>query len=154
VNSSNIFRWSLVIVLLASISWKVAISSDNEDSTKNSLVDFFQGNHFELSATDQTVHDLPVLRAKMGSCTLQIVRLAPNGSDQDLFRHLAVGADRAFVVFRGKVYTQQPIWWTALDDIWSRHLRELGISKHVTSVIAIAANSSCEAERLPWGELR
>jgi hypothetical protein len=141
-------------VLLTSISWKIAISSENGDITKDNLVDFFQRNHFEVSATDQIVHDLPVLRAKMNSCTLQIVRLTPNGSDRDLFRHLAVGADRAFVVFRGKVYAQQPIWWTVLDDVWSRHLRELGMSNRVTAVIAIAANSSCKAERLPWDELR
>jgi hypothetical protein len=141
-------------VLLTSVSWKIAVSSDDADRPKNNLVDFFKRNHFEVSAIDQTVNGLPVLRARMASCTLQIVRLASNGSDRDLFRHLAVGADRAFVVFRGKVYKQQPIWWTVLNEIWYRHLRELGLSNRVTTVIAIAANSSCEAERLPWDELR
>ena len=140
-------------MLLASILWKIAVSSDHADSPKDNLVDFFKRNHFEVSAIDQTVYDLPVLRAKTASCTLQIVRLAPNGSNRDLFSHLAVGTDRAFVVFRGKVYKQQPIWRTVLDDIWYRHLRELGLSNRVTTVIAITANSSCEAERLPWDEL-
>jgi hypothetical protein len=153
VNSSNIFRWSLVVVLLTSISWKIAVSSDNADSPKDNLVDFLKRNHFEVSVKDQAVNYLPVVRAKTASCTLQIVRLAPNGSDRDLFNHLAVGTDRAFVVFRGKIYKQQPVWWTVLEDIWYRHLRELGLSNRVTAVIAVTANSSCEAERLPWDEV-
>jgi hypothetical protein len=28
------------------------------------------------------------------------------------------------------------------------------LTKHITPVIAVAANSSCDAERLPWDELR
>jgi hypothetical protein len=141
-------------VLLTSISWKIAVSSDNADSRKDNLVDFFKRNHFDVSETDQTVNYLPALRARRASCSLLVVRLSPNGSDRDLLRRLVAGSDRVFVVFGGKVYTQQPIWWTVIDDIWSRRLRELGLSKRVTTVIAIAANSSCEAERLPWDQLR
>jgi hypothetical protein len=153
VNSSNIFRWFLAAVLALSVSWKFAISSDREDRTKDIIVNFLTSNHFEVSSTDQIANSFPVLRATSHSCTLQIVRLAPNGADRDLFRHISLGADRTFVVFRGKVYAQQPIWWTLLDDIWSRHLREIGLSKRVAAVFGIAARSSCQAEQLPWDEL-
>jgi hypothetical protein len=78
----------------------------------------------------------------------------PDGSNRDLVRHLAAGTDRSFVVFRGTVYTQQPILWTVLDYLWSRFLRELGLVRHITPVIAVAVNTSCNAERLPWGELQ
>jgi hypothetical protein len=153
VNSSSALRWFLTIVLLLSVAWKIAIPSDNGNDQKTPLIDFFERNHFEVSVTDLTLNNAPIIRAKTESCRLQIVRLAPNGSDRDLFRHLASGTDRAFVVFRGRVYTQQPIFWTVLDDLWSRHLRELGLTRHDTPVIAVAANSSCNAERLPWDEL-
>src|SRR5262249_41886978 len=69
-------------------------------------------------------------------------------------RHLAAGADRSFVVFRGTVYIQQPIPLTVFHYLWSRFLRELGLTRHITPVIAVAANSSCNAEQLPWTELQ
>ena len=154
MNSSSIFRCVIVVVLAVSICWKFAISSDREDHTKDNIVNFLTINQFEVSSTDQTASSFPVLRATSRSCTLKIVRLAPNGSDGDLFRHISLGADRTFVVFRGRVYAQQPIWWTLLDDIWSRHMREIGFSERVAAVFGIAASSSCEAEQLPWDELR
>jgi hypothetical protein len=153
VNSSSIFRWFLAAVLAVSVSWKFAISSDLEDRTNDNIVNFLTNNHFEVSSTDQAANSFPVLRATSHSCTLKLARLAPNGSDRDLFRHISLGAARTFVVFRGQVYAQQPIWWTLLDDIWSRHLREIGFSRRVAPVFAIAASSSCEAEQLPWDKL-
>jgi hypothetical protein len=140
-------------VLLLSIAWKMPIPFADKKNPKDPLVDFLKRNHFDVSATEQTLNNAPIIRAKAALCQLQIARLAPDGSDRDLFRHLATGTDRAFVVFRGKVYRQQPIFWTVLDDLWYRNLRELGLSTRITSVIAIAANSSCDAERLPWDEL-
>ena len=140
-------------MLLLSIAWKIAIPSDNEKDPKDPLLDFLKRNHFDVSATGQILNNTPIIQAKTASCRLQIARLAPDGSDRDLFRHFATGTDRAFVVFRGKVYVQQPIFWTVLDNLWSKNLRELGLSARVTPVIAVAANSSCDAERLPWDEL-
>lgn len=154
MNSSNTFRWLLAIVLLGSVAWKVAIGLGPETEPKDRLiVDFLKRNHFDISPTEQ-VADNSVIRAQTASCHLQIVQLAPNGSNRDLFRHLSAGADRAFVVFRGKVYAQQPILWTVLDDFLFRHLRELGLTRNVAPVIAVATNSSCDAERIPWNEFR
>jgi hypothetical protein len=140
-------------VLLTSISWKIAVSSDSADNRALNLADFLKRNHFDVAETDQTVNYLPILRARRASCSLLVVRLSPNGSDRDLLRRLVAGSDRVFVVFGGKVYTQQPVWWAVVDDIWTRHLRELGLSKRVAMVIAVAADTSCEAERLPWDQL-
>ena len=38
-------------------------------------------------------------------------------------------------------------YWTVLNWLWSRFLRELGLIRHITPVINVAANSSCNAER-------
>jgi hypothetical protein len=144
----------LAIALVLSVAWKTAIRSGVENDDKEHLVDFLKRNHFEVSPAEQIVNDVSMIRAQTASCSLKIVQLAPNGSNRDLFRSLAAGADRAFVVFRGKVYVQQPIFWTVLDDFWVRHLRELGVATHNTPVIGVAANSSCDAERIPWNESR
>ena len=154
MNSSSTFKWMLAIALVLSVAWKAAIRSGVENDDKEHLVDFLKRNHFEVSPAEQIVNDVSMIRAQTASCSLKIVQLAPNGSNRDLFRSLAAGADRAFVVFRGKVYAQQPILWTVLDDFWVRHLRELGVTTHSTPVIAVAATSSCDAERIPWNKLR
>jgi hypothetical protein len=154
VNSSSAFRWFIAGVLLLTIGWKIAIKPDDKSYLAEDLVKFIERNHFDVVATDEMVNDTPIIRATNATCHLQIARLTPDGSNRDLIRHLAAGTDRSFVVFRGTVYTQQPILWTVLDYLWSRFLRELGLARHITPVIAVAVNSSCNAERLPWDELQ
>jgi hypothetical protein len=154
VNSSGAFRWFIAGVLLLSIGWKIAIQPDDPSYLKEDLIKFFERNHFNVFVTDEIVNDTPIIRATTASCHLKAARLTPDGSNRDLIRHLAAGTDRSFVVFRGTVYTQQPILWTVLDHLWSRFLRELGLARHITPVIAVAVNSSCYAERLPWDELQ
>ena len=140
-------------VLLLSIGWKIAIQPDNPNYLKDDLIKFFERNHFNVVVTDEILNYTPIIRATTASCYLQIARFTPDGSNRDLIRHLAAGTDRSFVVFRGTVYAQQPILWTVLNYLWSRFLRELGLIRQITPVIAVAANFSCDAERLPWGEL-
>ena len=154
MNSSGAFRWFIVVLLLPTIGWKIAIQPDNQNHLKEDLIKFFERNHFNVVVTDEIVNYTPIIRATTASCQLQVARLTPDGSNRDLIRHLAAGTDRSFIVFRGTVYTQQPIFRTVLNYLCSRFLRELGLIRHITPVIAVAVNSSCNAERLPWGELQ
>jgi hypothetical protein len=150
VNSSSAFRWFIAGVLLLTIAWKVAIRPDDQNYLKEDLIKFFERNHFNVVVTDEVVNFTPIIRATTASCQLQIARLTPDGSNRDLIRHLAAGTDRSFVVFRGTVYDQQPVFWTVLSYFWSRFLRELGLIEHITPVISVAVNALCNAERLPW----
>ncbi len=153
MNSSNTFRWLIPILplLLLSIAWKIVIPTNAHDS-KNALINFFERNHF--AATERMVDGVPIIQAKADSCQLQVAKLAPDGSNRDLVRHLFKDTDRFFVVFRGRKYARQPVFLTVIDDIWSVSLGNLGLMSHVAPVIAVAANASCDAERLPWDELR
>jgi hypothetical protein len=154
VNFSSAFRWSIAGVLVLSIGWKIVLQPENPDDLKEDLVKFLEHNHFNVVVTEEIVNYTPIIRATTSSCHLQITRLTPDGSNRDLIRHLAADADRSFIVLRGTVYTQQPILWTVLDYLWSRLLRDLGLIGHISPVIAVAENSSCNAEQLPWGELQ
>jgi hypothetical protein len=154
VSSSGILKWSIAIVLLLSIAWKIAIPPDNQSDLKDHLVEFLERNGFNVVVTEQSVNYMPLIQANTASCRLQIARLTPDGSNRDLIRSFATDTDRLFVVFRGRVYPQQPILWTVLNYLGSRFLREVGFIRHITPAIAVAANSSCDAERLPWEELR
>jgi hypothetical protein len=154
VSSFSAFKWLIVFIILLSVAWKIAIPPDNPGDLSDDLVEFFEHNDFKVVVTEQMVNYVPIIQANTALCHLQIAKLTPDGSNRDLIRYLATGADRLFIVFRGRVYTRQPILWTVLTYLWSRFLRELGLVRHITPVIAVAANSSCDAERLPWDELR
>jgi hypothetical protein len=154
VNSSSAFRLSIAVVLLITIGWKVAMPPDTQSYLKDDLVRFFERNHFDVVVTDEIVNDTPIIRATTASCQLHVARLTPDGSNRNLIRHFVAGTDRSFIVFRGAVYGQQPIFWTVMDYLWSRFLRELRLVTHLSPVISVGENLSCNAERLPWGELQ
>lgn len=151
VNSSVAFRWCIAIVLLFGLGWKVAIPADSPSYLKEDLVRFLERNNFDVVVSGEFVNYTPVIRASTANCQVQVARLTPDGSNRDLIRHLAADADRTFVVFRGGIYGEQPVFWTVLDYLWSRFLRELGLARHLSPILHVAQSSSCTAERLPWG---
>ena len=153
MNSSGAFRCFVAGVLLLSIGWKIAIQPDDQNYLTKDIVKFLERNHFSVVVTDAAVNYMPIIEATTATCHLQIAKLTPDGSNRDLIRHFAAGADRTFIVFRGTVHAQQPIFRTVLNYLWSRFLRELGLIEHITPVISVAVNSSCNAEQLPWDEL-
>ena len=167
VSSSSLFKCFLAIVFLLSVAWKIAspsisdnyLRSDltppiNYNDLKKDLTNFLGRKYSDLVVTEQRVNLISILEANTASCRLRIVRLAFDGSDRDLVQHLASGADGLFFVFRGRVYTQQPVLLTLISTLWFKFIRKLGLIEHIPPVIAVAANSSCGAERLPWSELR
>ena len=149
MNFSSAFRLFLIFVCLGSIAWKTANFSYDQSDSGNDVIKFLESNHFDTVLTDEAI------LATTASCSLQVAYLEPDGSNQDRFRKtFATGKNHLFVVFRGRVYSQQPIFWTVVNYLWSRRLRELGFIRHITPVIAVAETSSCDAEHLPWNELR
>ena len=154
MNSSIAFRTCIAVVLFLTVGWKIAIHPDDQNYLTEDLRTFLERNHFNVALTDKATNSPTIIRATTSSCHLQIARLDPDGSNQNLAR-VAAGTDRFFVVFRGTVYRQQPVLWTVLYYAWSRFLRELGLIRHITPVIAVAVTPpSCDAERLPWDELQ
>jgi hypothetical protein len=152
VNFSRVLRCSVAVLVPLTLAWKIAIPPYNPDDLNGELVEFFERNGFSIVVTDELVK-IPIIHATTDSCRLLIARLAPNGSDQHLVRSVFGDTDRQFVVFRGEVYPQQPVFWTAAHYLFSRFLRELGLIRDITPVVAVAANSPCDIDRLPWGEL-
>ena len=151
MNSSAAFRWSIAAVVLLSVGLKLATRPEPQQDFKGGLTKFLQSNQFSI-VSDEVVNYTPIVRATRASCYLQIARLSPDGSNRDLIRHLAAGTDHSFIVFRGAVYTQQPVFWTLLDHFWSRSLLQLGLIDQTRPIISVAASSSCNAEELPWSE--
>jgi hypothetical protein len=153
VNSSGAFRWLLPVasLLVLSVAWKIAIPTNDYNPTKT-LIDFFERKNFAV--TEQVVDGYSVVRAKAASCQLQATNVASEASARDEVQHLFAGMDRYFVVLRGHVYTHQPVLWTVISETSSVSLHKLGLISHVPPVIAVGASKSCDAEHLPWDELR
>lgn len=154
MSSSSALKCSLVLIIMCSVAWKVAMPppSDNQTDPNISLVKFLEDHDFSVAVTEQA--GIPIIEANNGSCHLEIARLNPNGSNEDLVRYVATGADHSFIIFRGQAYTQQPIFWTMLDYLWSRSLLKLGFIHNITPILAVGADSTCDVERLPWSALR
>jgi hypothetical protein len=149
VSSSSALKVFLTSVCLASIAWKIAISSYEQNDSRNDLIKFLESNLFNVELTDEAI------QATKASCSLELAYLKPDGSDQDRFRTtFATGNNHLFIVFRGRVYGRQPTFWTVINHLWSRSLRELGFIRHTAPVIAVAVNSWCDAEQLPWSTLQ
>ena len=153
MNFSRALRWSVALLVPLTLAWKIAVPPYNPDDLKGELVAFLERNGFNVVVTDELVNYVPIIHATTDSCRLRVARLTPDGSNRDLIRSLTGDADRQFVVFRGEVYTQQPVFWTVVHYLSSRFLRELGLIRDITPVIAVGANSSCDTDRLPWREL-
>jgi hypothetical protein len=75
------------------------------------------------------------------------------GWDRDQIQRYADAEDRIFVVFRGRVYFNQPTFRTVFDALYSRFQRELGFRAQPNPVLAVVAKANCDAERLPWDEI-
>jgi hypothetical protein len=153
VSSSGLLKWCVGVTLFLSITWKIAIRPDNQNDLKEALVEFLEGNHFNVVMSEEVVNGTLIIKANTGSCRLEIARLTPDGSNRDLIRGLTEEKENLYVVFGGQVYAKQPILWTVLSYIWSRSLREVGLVRHITPILAVAANASCNIEQLPWQEL-
>ena len=154
MSSFSTFKVLLTVALATSVSWKIVVATEHQTDWRNGLVEFLEHNHFNVVMSEPPATDVPMIQASRASCRLQIAQLASDGSNQGVIRDLFTATDRLFFVFRGRLYSQPPIFWIQIDDLWSARLRELGLIKQITPVIAVGANAACNSEQLPWGELR
>jgi hypothetical protein len=153
VSSSSAFKSIMVAALLLSVALKISVSSNAQSDWTDNVVRLLERNNFNVVVTKQKVNYVPIIQASMGSCRLQVARIAANGVDQDIVRHLTKSTDRLFIFFRGRMYAEQPIFWIRISYLWLARLRELRLIEHLPAVIAIIADSSCDVDRIAWGQI-
>jgi hypothetical protein len=137
-------------LLPLTLAWKAAIGHDDPNELANEIVKFLSNQAFDVVLTERTVDSMPIVRATSGSCRVLVAKVEPDGSNQNLVRDLVTATDRLFIVFGGRVYTQQPVLLTVANYLWSRSLREVGLMRRITPVFAAVASASCDIEQLPW----
>jgi hypothetical protein len=159
VNYSLAFRWAIAALMLLTVGWKIAIPADRAIDLNDPVIAFLKNNNFNIISTDEIVNpgigamDVPIIQATRDSCTLLVTALIFDGSNRQLVESRLSSLDRRFVVFRGKIYTGQPIFLTVINYLWSRFLTELGIGRQQSPALAIGSDASCNAELLPWADL-
>jgi hypothetical protein len=145
-------KWFIIASLLLTIAWKLVIKPENPADVVDAITEFVANHQFEASVTDKTMEYMPIIEATSDSCHLWVARISPLGLGTDLVRHIGAAPDRVFYVFRGMVYSEQPVGLTVVSYLWCRFLRELGLVSRIPPVFAVV--SSCNAEQLPWSKLR
>ena len=156
VKSLRALKWLIVVVLLSlTLGWKVtarrtAGEQPTERNMQVAIAEFLVRQHFSVSLSERVEEGKPAIVANSGPCRMLIAKSPALGWDRDLVRRYADAEDQVFVVFRGRIYSDQPTFRTALDALWSRFLRELGFRMWPSPVLAVVARMGCEADRLPW----
>ena len=156
VKSSRALKYLLLLLFLSlTLAWKVvARATPREQLTDRNvqvrLAEFLVGQHFSVSMMDRAEQGKPAVTASSGSCRMLVIRSPALGWDRDLIRRYADAEDQVFVVFRGRIYSDQPTFQTAVDALWSRFQRELGFTAWPSPVLGVVARTICAADRLPW----
>ncbi|OKO90690.1 hypothetical protein AC629_04335 [Bradyrhizobium sp. NAS80.1] len=148
---SSAHKWLVIVFLPLTIAWKVVVKPENPVEIQNAILEFLAKQRFDVNVTDEGMEYMGVIEARSPSCRLRVARVSPLGHETFLVRHGSATSDRAFYVFRGAVYAEQPVRLTIASYFWFRFLRELGLVTRVPSVLAVV--TSCAAEQLPWSEL-
>jgi hypothetical protein len=161
VSFSPGLNWLILPLLLLplTLAWKLVVRPAERGALSDRDIqarvgDFLNRQHFVVSAAEHAGEGRPILVASGGPCRMLITRAAPIASDRDMILKNASAGDSVFIVFHGQVYSEQPTWLTTADFLWSRLQRELGFPSRSIGPIAVIATRSCDAERLPWAELR
>ena len=151
-------KWFIILALPLTLGLKLIVRPDtrsvlSEKDVQQKVAEFLVQQHFTVVLSDQSGEGAPMLRAGAGPCRILVANSNPIAWDRDIIRRHATVADRVFVVFRGRIYTDQPTWLTVPYFLWSRFQRELGLRAQTAPLLAVIATHSCDAERLPWSEL-
>ena len=145
-------RWCIVALLLLTTGWKLVIKPENPAEVEGAIIKFLGNYHFEATLTDKSMEHTSVISATSDSCHLWVATVSALGHETDLVRRIGAATDSISYVFRGTVYSEQPVIRTVVSYLWFRFLRELGLVPRIPPVIAVV--SSCGVEELPWNEFR
>jgi hypothetical protein len=153
VSYSLAFKSFIALLLPLTLVWKLGVAADDSVELKERLVEFLVDHQFNVAALEKWIDPMPGIHATTGRCRMLVMNVSPDGWQRDVIRGHAEATDRVFFIFRGKVYSDQPVWLAVAAGFWSRLLRRLGLRQHGMPVIAVIAPEFCNAEQLPWDQL-
>jgi hypothetical protein len=152
VSFSPALKLLLAVLLPLTLVWKLTVKPENNDQPEKDIVAFLARHGFHAVVAEDMI--LPGIRAVNGTCRMRIMMPSYYGADRDLTRSLVAADESLMFVHQGRIYQEQPILQTVWAELWTRSLRKIGVIDHRVPVLAVVAQSQCEAERLPWDQLQ
>ena len=156
MNYSPALKLFILLVLVAltlGLKWAAAVAGpSNVEDTQLRVAEFLARQHFAVSVPEKASEGWTTIRATTPGCRMLVTNSSVLGWDRDVIAQSATAGDRVFVVYRGSLYAARPSWLTA-SYLWSRLLREMGVKVQPVFLLTVAAESSCDAERLPWDQV-
>jgi hypothetical protein len=152
--------FGFLLVLTLGSKWAViaysppVFNGQEEKVAEGAVVRFLVRNHFSIVRVGNATFEMEIIEANAGLCRLHVVLSASRGWHRDLIRSMAKPEERSFVVFRGKIYDEQPMLLTVFDFLRYKFLTKIGIAAHAAPVLTIIAEPNCGADRLPWNEFQ
>ena len=160
MNYSFGFRLVVGILIPLTIGWKIVVPSHVESEMNGTLISFLTRNKFEIIAHDDLVDndilttEVPLIQARRGQCDIWIARLNSDGTNRQLIASHFSNIPLQFVVYQGAIYKEQPVYRTSIAFVLSRVLGQVGLIMEAAPSIVVYSNAYCDAENLPWTELR
>jgi hypothetical protein len=90
------------------------------------------------------------VKATSGHCAMLVGVLSPRGWHNKGFEALAAPGVELFYVFEGDVYPRFPRGRALAGYLESRALSVFTVDRSPPSVLGVAADTGCRAQRLPW----
>ena len=150
----------VLLVLSLGSKWAVSVyvppvaNEQEEKVAEDAVVRFLARNHFTVVSARNVTFGMQIVEATAGLCQLRVVLSASRGWHRDLIRSMAKPGERIFVVFRGKIYPEQPMLLTVSDFLWYKLLTKIGVGAAATPVMTVMEEPNCGADRLAWNEIR
>ena len=145
----------LALAIALTVSLKVMVrDTENQNAhltVQDAVVAFLTRHQFQS-------HGMPDgsrIYAASGDCRLLIREMIPQGWNLDSIKTLDSQEGRLSFVFKGMVYTDQPIniGNTTLAHYLTRLQQKLGLDSVSNPVLAVVASESCSLDVLPWKEI-
>jgi hypothetical protein len=149
-----------LLVLSLGSKWAVSVyappvlNEQEEKAAEDEVVRFLVRNHFTVVGARNVTFGMQIVEATAGPCQLRVVLSASRGWHRDLIRSMTKPGERSFVVFRGKIYSEQPMLLTVFDFLWYKLLTKIGLEAHATPVMTVMEEPNCGADQLAWNEIR
>jgi len=142
----------LALAIALTVSLKVMVRDTNQNAhlaVLDSVVAFLTRHQFQSHGTP----DGSRIYASSGNCRLAMRQVDPQGYNLDAIKTIDAKEGQLFFVFKGLVYTDQPLASTILSHYWFRLQQKLGLHPSWNPVLAVVSSDSCAMDALPWKEL-
>jgi hypothetical protein len=152
VNFSPALKWLIAIFLPLTLAWKLTVNAGSNDHLEDDVMSFLTRHGLHAVVAEDT--NFRGILAVNSRCRMRVMIAFNDGEDRDMMRSLVTADESLIFVHQGKVYQEQPTLLTASAELWTRPLRKMGLTDRRASVLAVVAQRQCDADRLPWDELR